>query len=221
MAEFRWRHAVMPWRLNFLTAYSAVSSMLLTSCRMPSSPYCLSAYQSISGVKPFLEPEMVVSWTPTHSIALPTRSTYLSSGDDDAAGQRGSDELVPAYGDPVYAGVECEGLRVGHEWQDHSAERGVGVDVGLPDSQVLQYRPDARDVVDGAAHGRPDGCHDHHRQFPVDPNHVPQVLVVDFSVLLPPDHGVSDVEQADVFENAVVGLFGEVEHGLGQHLSCR
>ena len=62
----------------------------------------------------------------------------VSAGEDDAAGQGRTDELVAADGDAVYASVEPEGLRVFHVGQDHAAEGRVGVDVMFPDSQFVE-----------------------------------------------------------------------------------
>ena len=51
------------------------------------------------------------------------------------------------------------------------------------------------------------------------PYHVIQVVVVDLPVLLPLDHDVPRVQDAHVFQHAVVRLFGEVEDRVGEQLA--
>ena len=70
------------------------------------------------------------------------------AGEDDAAGQGCADEFVAADGDAVDAGLEPEGLWVIHVGQDHSAERGVGVNVVFLDAQLVN------DLSDGGQGNR-------------------------------------------------------------------
>ena len=154
-----------------------------------------------------------------HVLNGATHSFHVGTlGQHHAAGQGRADQFVPAYRNAVYAGVKPVGLRVGDERQDHAAESGVGVDVVAGNRLVTQDVPYPADVVHRAAHGGAHVGHDDGGQVAIDPDHRLQVIVVDFTVFLPPDHNVARVQHPHVFKHAVVSFFREVEHRVGEQL---
>ena len=137
VGEFRCRQALMPCLLNRCTAYSAVLSIPRTVSLHTSSPWWLMAYQSMSGVRPFLEPDSVVSWMPAYSTARPRVSTRCLRVTTTPQGRGAPMSLWPLMEMLLIPAVEPERLWVIHVGQDHSAECGVGVNVVFPDVQLV------------------------------------------------------------------------------------
>ena len=122
---------------------------------------------------------------------------------------------MAADGNAVHAGVKAKGLRFRHKGQNHPAEGGVGVDVGLTDRQIRQNIPHRMEVVHRPFHRSADVRQENDRRIPVDADGFVQVIVVNFPIVLAADHNVPHIQHPQVFEDAVVGVLGKIDHALG------
>ena len=137
-------------------------------------------------------------------------------GEDHAARNGGTYELVAADGDAVDAGVESVGLGVRGKWQYHAAEGGVSMDVGMLYVQVGEDFPDVVEVVYGPLHGGADVGDDYWRGIGVDAEGFPEVVVVHLAVVQASDHDVLHAQETEELDDAVVGVLGEVYGAAGE-----
>ena len=111
--------------------------------------------------------------------------------------------------------------------QDHTAEGGVGVKVGLGNRQVVHRMARTLDATSSTAprpelHSGAYVRHENDRRVPIDlicSDGLVEVIVVNLAVVLTPYHNIARFQHAQYLDNAVVGVLGKVDHAVGEELA--
>ena len=89
----------------------------------------------------------------------------------------------------------------------------------LADREIVENRPDLAHVVHGALHGGAYVGHEDDGDVAVYPYGLVEVVVVYLAAVLALDHDVAGFQDAQNLDDAVVGVLGEVDDAVGEHLA--
>ena len=107
------------------------------------------------------------------------------------------------------------------EGEDHPAERGIGMDVGVGNREVVEDLADLPEVVHRALHRGADVCEDDRRHVAVNAQRFTQVSIVHLPVRLALHHDVPRVLEAQDFRHGVVRVLAEVTDALADKVRAR
>lgn len=141
--------------------------------------------------------------------------------EDNATGNRRTNELVAADGEAVDPLPKIKFRCALHKGEGHSGKGAVAVNVALGNCEVGENFPNLGNVINTLAHRRANIRKDDWRDVTVNIEGGPQIREIDLAARERLDHDVRHLQHPQNLGHAVVGILTVVTHPAGVKLTSQ